>query len=387
MKPRGPWRLPWSGAHVPHALLDIIRGCNITCEACYNTLAPRIKSLAEVEAELTALQRRRHLSSVSIIGGETLLHPQLCDIIRLVKARRLGVEVFTNGVLLDDAIATKLKAAGADAIFLHIERAQQRPDLPANATTAELRACWAAKTQLVARHGMDAGLTLTTCAERPAEVDEIIRFVVESDATQYLLVTLRRDLPNGLRIGGDVDAGLTATLAPGNATPSAVGLDIARLRQQLARNFGLEPFAYLGSSVDANDPRWLSYLVVTARQRAGTVAFQHLHSSAFERTFIWLMRWLTGRFPMYRRQTSREVFTQLLLNTLAGGGLRHGGKFLRQHVRPGARYRAKRLLFQQLATVDANWHVMHCLHCPDAVMQNGRLLPVCLLDKNTSGAF
>ena len=240
MKPREPWRLPWSGAHVPHALLDIIRGCNITCAACYSTLAPRVKPLAEVEAELTALQRRRHLASVSIIGGETLLHPQLCDIIRLVKTRRLGVEVFTNGVLLDDAMAAKLKAAGTDAIFLHIERAQQRPDLPANATAAELRACWAAKTQLVARHGMDAGLTLTTCAERLEDVDEIIRFVVESDATQYLLVTLLRNLPDGLRIGGDVDA--------------------------------------------------------------------------------------AGR-------------------------------------------------------------VVHCLHCPDAVMQNGRLLPVCLLDKNASGAF
>ena len=90
---------------------------------------------------------------------------------------------------------------------------------------------------------------------------------------------------------------------------------------------------------------------------------------------------------MYRRQTSGEVFTQLLLNTLAGGGLRRGGKFLRQHIRPGTRYRAKRLLFQQLATVDATGRVVHCLHCPDAVMQNDRLLPVCLLDKNAAGAF
>ena len=41
-------RLPWRGRTVPHAVVDIIRGCNCRCANCYNSAAPRAKPMAEV---------------------------------------------------------------------------------------------------------------------------------------------------------------------------------------------------------------------------------------------------------------------------------------------------------------------------------------------------
>jgi len=81
---RSPLRLPWNMDTVPHAVLDILRGCNIRCRDCYNLRPDRIQSLGEIEAQLDALTRLRKLQSLSIVGGEITLHPDLVEIVRRV---------------------------------------------------------------------------------------------------------------------------------------------------------------------------------------------------------------------------------------------------------------------------------------------------------------
>ena len=130
----GAIRLPWTSDTVPHAVLDILRGCNIRCRDCYNLQPDHVRPLAEIEEQLDALMCLRRLQSVSIVGGEITLHPDLVEIIRLVRQRGLFVELFTNGVALNDDLLARLKEAGANVIFLHIEPQQRRPDLPAEAT-------------------------------------------------------------------------------------------------------------------------------------------------------------------------------------------------------------------------------------------------------------
>ena len=127
MKPLA-WRLPWREGTVPHAVLDICRGCNITCRACYNAAPAEFRPLQDIEADLDRMLALRRLSSVTIVGGEVTLHPDLCGIVSRVKQRGLGAEVCTNGVLLDAPYAARLKAAGADIIYVHIESGQERPE-------------------------------------------------------------------------------------------------------------------------------------------------------------------------------------------------------------------------------------------------------------------
>ena len=100
------WQLPWSGKMVPHALLDIIRDCNISCRACYNAYPPGThKTMDQVRAELDKLLQLRRLGSVSILGGEAILHPQLYDIIRMIRERGLFRRgLFTNGLAVDQTV-------------------------------------------------------------------------------------------------------------------------------------------------------------------------------------------------------------------------------------------------------------------------------------------
>jgi hypothetical protein len=366
---------------VPHALLDIIRGCNITCEACYNTLPRAIKPLRQIESELDTLQRHRRLSSVSIIGGEVLLHPELDDIIRMVKRRGIDVEIFTNGVLLTDDRLAELKRAGLDVIFLHIESGQNRPDLPAHPTPAQLRELWQAKSTQVVAHGIDAALALTAHASRLPEMDAVIRFIIESEHVHYLLITLYRDLTDVACIRGDLAQGMTAERYTGAASRRTDAMTNVQILERLKRGMSLRPFAYLGSNVDHDDPRWLSYMVATSRSREGRLTEYSVKASWFEKAFVHIVRFASGRFPMYRKQSSRQLAVQLVLNGVTGGDAKGNSAFLRSALRNRAPLLAKRLLFQCPAEVDAAGHVIHCAHCPDAVTKGGRLVPVCLTDK------
>ncbi|MEI6149882.1 MAG: radical SAM protein [bacterium] len=381
MKSFKTWHLPWEGRNVPHALLDIIRGCNITCEACYNNRPPAVKPLPQIESELDALQRQRRLSSVSLVGGEVLLHPQLDDIVRMIKRRRIDVEIFTNGVLLTDDRLAELKRVGLDVVFIHIESGQGRPDLPEHTTLAQLRELWQAKSAMVARHGIDAALALTAHANRLSEMDAIIRFIVESAHVHYLLITLYRDLTDVACIRGDLVRGMTAEWHPDALPRRADAMTNVQILDRLKRTMGLRPFAYLGSNVDHSDPRWLSYMVATSRSREGRLTEYSVKASCFEKAFVHMLRLASGRFPMYRKQNSRQLAIQLVLNGLTGGDCKGNFPFLRSALRNGTPLLAKRILFQCPAEVDAAGHVIHCAHCPDAVIQEGRLIPVCLTDK------
>ena len=374
------WRLPWTSKTTPHAVLDVNRGCNIVCRACYNALPPANRPPAAVAADLDALITRRRLDSVSIVGGEPLLHPGLCEIVRLVKQRGLVVEVCTNGLLLGDALLRQLKEAGADMIFVHADSGQRRPDLPHPCTPEQLRELWTAKAALIAAHGIDIGLSVTAFPDNMEEVNTVVDFTLRSPHVNYLLVTHCRDMSHVRRVTGDLDTGLFAEfLQPPSVQPSSPTPNLA-IRQMLERRFNLRPFDYIGSNLDADDPRWLSYFVGSVRRADGTMAFHAIRASRFEPFALWCLYRRNGRYPMYRRQDTRQLASQLVLNGLFGGDRQGNAAFRAALRQPGATTLAKRLLFQCPAEPSANGTIIHCEPCPDAVLQGGRLCPVCICD-------
>jgi hypothetical protein len=421
--------LPWTMQNVPHAVLDILRGCNIRCRDCYNLQPYHLKPLAEIEAQLDVLLRRRKLHSVSIVGGEITLHPDLVEIVRRVRRRGLFVELFTNGMELTEALLADLKQAGANVIFLHIEPDQRRTDLPAPATPGDLRRLRERMVALVAASGIEVGLAVTIYPDKPEEMEEAVRFVLESPQAGYLLVTFWRDVGRMPTVQGDLENGLFAAPDPMNhevvgkvgrarqiggrpagwETRDTADLEVCgtknpptssgcpnpdpawqehltdalshrEVSRLLTERFALEPFGYLGSNVDAHEPRWLSYLVASVHHKAGLVSQRSVKPTRVERAFLEISRRLTGRYPFYQPQHAGRLALHLLLNGLAGGGWLNHLKLLAKAGRPGAHLTSKRLLFQWPVTIDGQGRVIHCQSCPDAVVKEGRLVPLCISD-------
>jgi MoaA/NifB/PqqE/SkfB family radical SAM enzyme len=101
-----------------------MRRCNLSCAYCneyddFSDPVPieemfrRIDKLAELGTTL-----------VTISGGETLLHPQLDDIIRRIRSHGMISGLITNGYLLTPQRIQQLNEAGLDHLQISIDNVQ-----------------------------------------------------------------------------------------------------------------------------------------------------------------------------------------------------------------------------------------------------------------------
>lgn len=382
-------QLPWSMQTMPHAALDIIRGCNISCRACYNTQPPTAKPLQQIREELDQLLAHRRLHTLTITGGEATLHPQLCDVVRLVRDRGLIPSLITNGLLLDAPLVRALKAAGLEVLIVHIDPGQTRSDLPPNPTLEQINALRRAKGELIASHGLAAGLAATLYRSRPEEAIDLVRLVLHSPHIHILLAANCTRIARLHTLEGDLLQGITCSQSNEDDTPGLADdyLEPAQTMALWQRELGLHPFGYLGSNLDEHDPRWLSYLVASAHTADGQVHCHNLRPSFTERAAIRLIHLIRGRFIFHQRQSPARLRLQLLLNAFTGGSCRGNLRILRQSLHPHTRLFAKHLLVQSGGTLTHDRKVVYCRNCPDATIRNGRLVPACLSDRFTPPAI
>jgi hypothetical protein len=375
-------RLPWAGRAMPHATLDILRGCNITCKGCYNSLPDAIRPLEEIEADLEDLLSLRRLHTVTISGGEPMLHPELTQVVRMVASRGLKVALLTNGVSLDEDAARELEEAGLSIVLLHVQRDQDRPDVPGEPMAAQLRSLRQRKAEIIAARGMEVGLSIVGYRNRLTELKELVLEVLHSPIINFLLVTEFTSFAKLDGVTGDVISGLRARTSAGAGQPDLLQEELRNEEvSALLAELGFHPFAYLGSSVDASEPRWLSYLGGTVVGPDGQAVAAGIKNAFSDRVLIRLARLVTGRYLFLYRAGPFRFGLQLLLNGLSGGNLGDDLRLLAGSLGRGRRLLDKHLLFQQGPHVSVSGELVHCMDCPDATVRNGRLVPVCLADR------
>ncbi len=94
----------------------LTEGCNLRCRHCW--IVPKYqsgdKSFPALELELfrSIIQQAKPLglSSVKLTGGEPLLHPNIHEILDVIRSEELRLTVETNGVLCTPELAEKIKA-------------------------------------------------------------------------------------------------------------------------------------------------------------------------------------------------------------------------------------------------------------------------------------
>jgi MoaA/NifB/PqqE/SkfB family radical SAM enzyme/glycosyltransferase involved in cell wall biosynthesis len=100
-------------------LLLVNRGCNLRCRFC-DLWEGKIRMPLDRATALFAEAAKIGTKTVVITGGEPLLHPELPAIVRAAKARGMGVNITTNGTILDRHYDT-LVAAGVDSLSMSID--------------------------------------------------------------------------------------------------------------------------------------------------------------------------------------------------------------------------------------------------------------------------
>jgi len=110
------------GLHLP--VFSITNDCNLDCPICFTYNRPDskyYKPLEDVKKIVDHIKRENpNIQLVNITGGEPTLHPQILDILQLLKDEGIErVTMNTNGIKLsaDREFAKSIKASGAQCVL------------------------------------------------------------------------------------------------------------------------------------------------------------------------------------------------------------------------------------------------------------------------------
>lgn len=121
------YRLPWNLADNAISWLEPTSQCNLYCDGCYRENRKYShQPLDEVREELMVFKNNRKTDSVSIAGGEPLLHPHIVEIVKMVKELGWKPVINSNGELLTPELLHELKEAGVTGFTFHIDSGQKR---------------------------------------------------------------------------------------------------------------------------------------------------------------------------------------------------------------------------------------------------------------------
>ncbi len=139
----------------PIVFISVTQRCNLVCNGCWATgvTSPVDMAPEQLHAIVTE-SAAKGCRFFGILGGEPLLLPWLTDFFDAHPS--LYFQLFTNGQLLDDAVARRLRAAGNVSPLLSIEGAAEsyaarRGDVAAYGNALDALAC-------CKRHGLVTGV-------------------------------------------------------------------------------------------------------------------------------------------------------------------------------------------------------------------------------------
>jgi hypothetical protein len=355
--------LTFPAREVPHIVIEPNLTCNMRCRRCYNLHHDLVKPLEQVKTEIDLAVSKRNLDTVSLLGGEPTLHPDIASIVAYIKSRNLVCQILTNGLAFyndpREELLNRLIAAGVDRILLHADVGQERPGI-------DLDAFREAVFEQFERRAVFFGLSVTVYPESRRTVSALMKHYAHYRFFDGILVTITGDARTSVLHGQG-----------GDDEPT-----LHEEHDSIARDLGIEPSAYIPSSADDSHVRWLLYFYYLNYRTGATFSL----SPRFGRIFRKVFRILYGRHffamtpvpSLFAAQFLCVAVIELFLNPVCLRPLmsllkgRRGFDAIRFHY----------IVVQSAPQRDEKaGRIEICHHCPDATIRNGKLTPVCLADR------
>ncbi|MCC6588649.1 MAG: radical SAM protein [Bryobacterales bacterium] len=144
----------------PFLFISVISGCQLRCQGCWVDVDRQSKHISLADMNKLVNDAKAHGNSFfGILGGEPFLHPQLLEIFEAHPD--CYFQVFTNGQLITDQVAARLRDVGNVSPLISIEGSEivsdeRRGRLNVlNKTLAGLEAC--------RRHKLITGVATSVC--------------------------------------------------------------------------------------------------------------------------------------------------------------------------------------------------------------------------------
>ena len=271
LTPRQYYRLPWSLTDNAISWLEVTDDCNLACEGCYRPHKKNHKSLSQIASELAVFKQKRKSDCMSIAGGDPLVHPDIVEIVKMVKAGGWKPILNTNGLALGKKLLRKLKDAGVYGFTFHIDTTQTRADSKAGTEKEHnpLRLKFA--NMLAEVGGISCSFNQTVSADTLDQVKDTVAWAQQHPDIVHTVVFILFRTPD---IIGDFDFyanGRPVLLGNTYEKPEWGGDTILKAKHVVAKIRELdpqfEPSAYLSGTEDPNATKWLIASRLASKRR------------------------------------------------------------------------------------------------------------------------
>jgi pyruvate-formate lyase-activating enzyme len=380
-------RLPWSLTDNGISWLEVTTRCNLACKGCYRPQTDGHKSLGEIEDDLAVFRRERRSDCMSIAGGDPLVHPQIVEIVRMVRQGGWKPIVNTNGLALTAKRLRALKEAGAFGFTFHIDVSQARRDSKGSVESDHnpLRLKFAR--MLAAEGGLTCAFNQTVTSETLDQVPAIVQWAQRHPDIVHTVVFILYREP---RLMGEFDfhangekVDLQQTYEESDAWAGTRALQaadvVAKIREA---DPTYEPSAYLNGTGDANSVKWLIAPRIASRRRGFGYVTPRFMELVQDASHLFRGRWLSYSSP----GTLGSGRSAMLAASLVDPGMRALARnYLRSVLRnPGSAFDRSYVqtitIIQPVDTLPQGGFNM-CDGCPDMTVYRGKLYWSCRLEE------
>jgi len=355
-----PWK-PEAG-FVPHLTIETNMTCNFRCKNCYNYNRNYVKTLDQIKKEVDLGLKLRKADTITLIGGEPSLHPDLPEIVKYISQKGIIAQMLTNGFKFlsdnEDIQLKQLKINGLVRILLHIDDGQKEYEDPIGSIHEFLR-----KTKKL---NILTTVSWTIYRNQSIRIPDLLRDFSVYPNFDGLLCVLEKSVDLAIK--------------PGYSNKEWPLL--LNEYENLKRSLNLQPSIFLPSSIDDESVTWLVYMYYINNETQKTFSLSPSLTRAYQkfylgikkrelfgippmRHFFGLTLIITGIIECFLRPRRISELRELLKNSKHAGLVRY--QYLA--IQDGPEYNSKKN------------RVSICYHCPDATVRNGHICPVCLADR------
>ena len=387
LNPTDYYRLPWTLTDNVLGWLEPTKRCNLYCEGCYSRNDPSSdKSLAQVRADLETFRRLRRIDSISIAGGDPLVHPDIVEIVRMVR-QDFGYKPIlnTNALALTPELLRQLKEAGNYGFTFHIDSSQKRPGWTGK-NELELNELRRQVAEMVAREGgMSVAFNSTVFRHTMHYVPQLMDWAREHvdivHSMVFILFRTSRSADYEYFAGGDpVDVENLVYFGQSKNPAPISAKELVEVIREAQPEY--EPCSYLGGTHDPESFKWL------VSMRAATKAKTHGYlGPRYMELAQSVHHLLNGRYLAYAAphllRHGRSVGA--LLAPVEPGARRSLASYLGS-VLTNPRQLAQRLHLQSIVIIQPidflrDGSANMCDGCPDMTVYDGELAWSCRLDE------
>lgn len=384
------YKLPWSTNESPIGWLEVTDVCNIHCQGCYRLNRDGHKPYEQLQEEVLFLRKWRNCDSITLAGGEAILHPNILDLIRFIRDNGMKCIIITNGVALNEKLLLDLKQAGLTGVSFHIDSTQNRPEFKGKENIKEtdvneIRVKYAGMVKKV--RGMTTSFGITVDTNNLKDIPKFVQWGIDNidvvnsvsfKTYRGLLVEKGLEFYAGCKKIDLKSDSLGYTIGP--ESKDKIKVTSSDVYAIIKQNFPeYEANSYLGGTKDHTSFKWiLGNIILNTKKRI----FGALGKRSME-VIQAGYHLLYGSYPVHtKRRFGRSIFWLALIDKTIRNAFYNWLKYcLVYPVRFFYSLTTLNIGIVQAPDLLPDGTCDMCEGCPDLCVFEGRLVNSCRLDE------